>query len=278
MKVIQTILDGNHYRYSFYPCRDSKQTLIFLLGALQDIESVQSFSTHFATKINCLTVEVPGTGNTQNLASTTSIREQAKMLHNFINHLDISTAHLAGFSYATAIAVELCDIWPNVQSMSICGGVPGIPTSGRLATKKMIAASMDTSKTFATSFTESLTVRNSDIPKNEAIIRATKRNIAAMSQDRIDMFFENSVRLLVHTPSNIHSITVPCTICVGEFDPYVTMQTAQNFANQLKHSHLVVIKNADHLVHLQHPKKVAAIMLAQAETQQTLLNNLESFN
>jgi len=40
----------------------------------------------------------------------------------------------------------------------------------------------------------------------------------------------------------------------------------------------VVIKNADHLVHLQHPKKVAAIMLAQAETQQTLLNNLESFN
>lgn len=274
MEIIKTILDGNHYRYSFYPCVSSEQTLIFLLGALQDIESVNSFSKHFATKINCITIEIPGTGRTQNLASTVSIREQATMLHNLINYLGIKTAHIVGFSYATAIAVELCDIWPNVQSMSICGGVPGIPESGRLATKKMIAAAMDTSQRFAASFTESLTVRNHDIPKNEAIIRATKRSISSMSQDRIDMFFENSVRLLVHTPSNVQNIAIPCTICVGEFDPYVTLQTAKKFSNQLKHSHLVVIKNADHLVHLQHPNKVAALMLAQAETQQTLLNTL----
>lgn len=87
-----------------------------------------------------------------------------------------------------------------------------------------------------------------------------------MSQQRIDVFFENSVRLLVHTPSNVTNISVPCTICVGEFDPYVTKETAQSFANQLKNGRLVVIKNADHLVHLQYPDKVAALMLAQAHS------------
>ena len=278
MEVIKTILNGNHYRYSFYPCLGSEQTLVFLLGALQDIESVHSFSTHFATKMNCITIEVPGTGHTENLESTTSIRDQAIMLHDFIEYLGVRAAHIVGFSYATAVAVELCDIWPNVQSMSICGGVPGIPSSGRLATKKMIAAAMDTPDKFATSFTESLTVRNSDIPKNQAIIRATKRNITAMSQERIDVFFENSVRLLVHKPSNIQHITIPCTICVGELDPYVTKETAEQFSNQLKNSHLVIIKNADHLVHLQHPEKVAAAMLAQAETQQALQKTLAALS
>jgi pimeloyl-ACP methyl ester carboxylesterase len=266
METIKTILNGNHYRYSFHLCEGSDQYAIFLLGALQDIESVHSFSTHFATKLNCITIEVPGTGHTQNLESTVSIRSQAIMLRDFIEYLGIRNAHIIGFSYATAVAVELCDIWPHVLSMSICGGVPGIPSSGRLATKKMIAAAMDSPASFAKSFTESLTVNNNDIPRNKAIIKATVRSITHMSPQRIDVFFENSVRLLVHTPSNVTNISVPCTICVGEFDPYVTKETAQAFVNQLKNGRLVVIKNADHLVHLQYPDKVAAIMLAQANT------------
>ncbi|RTZ16790.1 alpha/beta hydrolase [Vibrio aquaticus] len=274
MEIIKTILNGNHYRYSYHHCEDSDQYVIFLLGALQDIESVHSFSSHFATKFNCITIEVPGTGHTENLESTTSIRDQAKMLHDFIDYLGVNSAHIIGFSYATAVAVELCDMWPNVQSMSICGGVPGIPSSGRLATKQMIAAAMDNPSRFAKSFTESLTVQNDAIPKNKAIIRATVRNITAMPQERIDVFFENSVRLLVHTPSNIQNISIPCTICVGEFDPYVTRETAERFAKQLKNGHLVVIKNADHLVHLQHPEKVASAMLAQAEAKQLLQNTL----
>ncbi|MGF1908706.1 alpha/beta hydrolase [Vibrio kasasachensis] len=274
METIKTVLNGNHYRYSFHQCAGSDQYALFLLGALQDIESVQSFTKYFATKLNCITIEVPGTGHTENLESTISIRDQAIMLRDLIDYLGVSSAHIIGFSYATAVAVELCDIWSNVLTMSICGGVPGIPSSGRLATKKMIAAAMDSPSKFAQSFTESLTVSHCDIPRNKAIIKATVRNITNMQQERIDVFFENSVRLLVHTPSNITNIAAPCTVCVGEFDPYVTKETAAVFANQLKNGRLVVIKNADHLVHLQYPDKVASIMLAQAvaflELQKTL--------
>ncbi|WCP65800.1 alpha/beta hydrolase [Vibrio tubiashii] len=274
METIKTILNGNHYRYSFHHCPGSDQYAIFLLGALQDIESVDSFSKHFATKLNCITVEVPGTGHTENLESTISIRTQAMMLLDLIDYLGVNSAHIIGFSYATAVAVELCDIWPNVLTMSICGGVPGIPSSGRLATKKMIAAAMDNPHSFAKSFTESLTVSNNDIPRNKAIIKATVRNITNMAQDRIDIFFENSVRLLVHTPTNIGNISIPCTVCIGEYDPYVTKETAGKFASQLKNGRLVVIKNADHLVHLQHPDKVATAMLAQANASIELQHTL----
>ncbi len=51
-----------------------------------------------------------------------------------------------------------------------------------------------------------------------------------MPLERINVFFENYVRLLVHTPSNVDKITVPSTICVGQYDPYVTTETATKFA------------------------------------------------
>jgi len=276
MQINTAVLNGNQYRYSFYPCHDSDQHVIFLLGALQEIESVDSFSKSFANKLNCITIEVPGTGLTQPLDSTISIRDQTSMLLDLINYLGITSAHVIGFSYATAIAVELCDLWKNVLTLSIFGGVPGIPTSGRLATKKMIAAAMESPSDFAQTFTKSLTVNHPDIPRNNAIIKATERGVAKLEQERIDVFFENSVRLLVHTPTNIENISIPSTVCVGEYDPYVTTDIALEFANKLKNSHFVVLKNADHLAHLQHPEKVAAIMIAQASSLIELKKTLTS--
>lgn len=276
MEIQKIVLNGRQYRYRAYPSKHSDQFAIFLLGALQDIESVHAFSTRFATQLNCITIEVPGTGRTTPLDSTISIRDQAKMLKDLIHYLGIDKAHVMGFSYATAVAVELCDLWPNVLSLSICGGVPGIPSSGRFATKKMIAAAMESPVAFAKSFTHSLTITHPDIPRNSAIIRATEREVSKMEQERIDVFFENSARLLVHTPANIENINIPCTICVGEFDPYVTKEVAQEFSAKLNRSHFIVIKNADHLVHLQHPDKVADILIAQAASSVALQKTFAS--
>lgn len=278
METIKTILNGNYFRYSIYPSEtETSQYAIFLLGALQDIESVDTYSRHFSKTLNCITIEVPGTGCTDPIDSTISIRTQTQMLLDLIEHLKLKSAHVIGFSYATAISIELCDIWQGVLSLSICGGVPGIPKSGRHATKQMIAASMIGPREFAQSFTESLTVVNENIPRNRAIIKATKRNIEKMPQSRIDIFFENSVRLLVHTPSNLN-ISVPSTICVGEFDPYVTKETAEEFASNLKNSNFIIVNNADHLIHLQYPEKVAEILIAQSRASVQLSRTLSLLN
>ncbi len=278
MNIISTVLNNNFYRHSIYRSENNdSDCAIFLLGALQDIESVDSFSQHFAKTLTVVTIEVPGTGRTQPIESTISIAEQTQMLLDMLHHLNINQAHVIGFSYATAISVELCSQWQGVQSLSICGGVPGIPKSGRLATKKMISASMISSDEFAESFTNNLTVQNIDIPRNRAIIRATKSNIKNMPQERLDIFFENSVRLLVHTP-NKFDINVPTTICVGEFDPYVTKEAAKEFAEQIKNSHFLVVKNADHLIHLQYPNKVAEILISQAKHNIDLRNNINALS
>ncbi|CAM3521516.1 acyl-CoA esterase [Vibrio aerogenes CECT 7868] len=281
MNINHMILDGNLFRYSLYKKENSDQSdqyVIFLLGALQDIESVDSFSRQFSQHLNCLTIEVPGTGRTTPLNSTISIREQSKMLLDFIMHLGIPRAHLIAFSYATALAIELCDLWPYVSSLSICGGVPGIPESGRLSTKKAIAAAMTDVKEFAHTFTQSLTVKNPNIPRYKAIIRATERSISKFDSVRVDIFVENTIRLLVHSPSDVNKIKIPCTICIGEHDPYVTREAAEIFSHQLINSNFIIIKDADHLVHLQHPEKVYSAMITLAASSVAIKNTFKELD
>ncbi|MDC0612450.1 alpha/beta hydrolase [Vibrio sp.] len=275
METQYMILNGNQYRFRIDHNAHTSEYAVFLLGALQDIESVDIFSKAFSQHVNCLTVEIPGTGLNAPVESTTTIREQAAMVLELLEYLDIKQAHLIGFSYATAITVELCGLWSGVQSLSICGGVPGIPKSGRYATKKMIASAMVSTTNFAKTFTESLTSIEPDIPRSKAIKRATERNIAKFDQERIDVFFENSVRLLVHKPCDLSSMHIPATVCVGEYDPYVTIDVAEEFAKNLPNSRFLIIHNADHMVHLEYPEKVASILIALASASAYVANSLE---
>ncbi|WP_087022885.1 alpha/beta fold hydrolase [Thaumasiovibrio subtropicus] len=262
----QVILNNKMYRYTVMENTSTKQVAIFLLGALQDIESVSKYTEQFSKILTCITVEIPGTGYAEPLDPTVSIHDQGCILLDFINYMDISSAHIIGFSYATAIAVELCHIWPGVKSLSICGGVPGIPQSGVAATKNMIAASMLGKSAFAKSFIESLTVNRDDIPRQRVIKKAMEKNISQLEEDRIQMFFNNSVRLLVHKPINLDKIAIPAVICAAEHDPYVTTKIAKEFAQQLPNSHYYEIPKSDHLAHLEQPEKVtkALILLASS--------------
>ncbi|WP_251881043.1 alpha/beta fold hydrolase [Grimontia kaedaensis] len=260
------VLNNKLYRYSINENHTTDQVAVFLLGALQDIESVKMYSDHFSKTLTCITLEIPGTGYAEPLGAQVSISEQSDMLLDFLKYMNIGAAHLIGFSYATAIAAEICGVWKGVQSLSICGGVPGIPESGIAATKKMIAASTLSKREFAATFVDSLTADVEGIPRSAVIKKAMLKNISNLDDSRINMFFDNSVRLLVHKPSNISQITVPAVICAAEHDPYVTTKIAKEFSDQLPNSHFIVIKNSDHLAHLQHPERVANALILMAST------------
>jgi pimeloyl-ACP methyl ester carboxylesterase len=277
MKIDQIILNNNLFRFSLYKSHksESEHVVIFLLGALQDIESVDLFSREFSKHLDCFTVEVPGTGCTKPLDASISIREQAMMLLEFIRYMNIKKVHIVALSYATAISVELCNICSHIVSLSICGGVPSIPESSRNATKKMIAAAMGDNKEFARLFTHTMTVENPDIPQNKAIRKVVEKNIAQMSPERIDLFFENTVRLLIHKPDSIENIKIPCTVCVGEYDPYITKESALDFSQRLTNCNFIMIRNADHLVHLEYPEKLCTILIIQAKSSVTLDKTLK---
>lgn len=265
MKIINLNLNNNHYRYSVYENKCTDEYGILLLGALQEIESVESFSQHFSKTLNTIVIEAPGTGKTPPIHSSISIHEQAKTLLDIIKYLNIEKAHIFAFSYATALSVELCHLWGNVQTLSIAGGVPGIPESGRAATLNMIADAVRDKKQFAHTFVNSLTSDIPTIPRNKVIKRSAISGLQKYDSNRINSFIENSIRLLVHRPSSLSAVVAPCLICVGEHDPYVTQEVAYDFFKSLSNAHFLIIKNADHLMHLQYPEKIAQAMITLAQ-------------
>ena len=129
----------------------------------------------------------------------------------------------------------------------------------------MIADAVKDKKGFAHTFVNSLTSDIPSIPRNKAIKRSAISALQKYDSDRINSFIENSIRLLVHKPSHL-AVIPPCLVCVGEYDPYVTKEAAYNFFKSLKNAYFLVIKNADHLVHIQHPEKTAQAMITLAQS------------
>lgn len=264
--VISKLLNNQEYRYKIYEKSGSADWGVFLLGALQGIDSVDYFSRHFSNTVNTIVIETPGTPGNGVLEATVTVRDQAQMIVDLLDDLKITKAHLFGFSYATAVSVELCDIWSGVLSLSIGCGVPGIPKSGRLSTYQFIAAAMSGDKKhFASVFADLLLSDSPNIPRSKVIRRSIVSNVMKFDDEKIMAFVENSTRLLAHKPSNLEAITMPCLVLAGESDPYATAEITKEFHSKLKHAHYVSIKNSDHMLHLEQPEKTADALITLAK-------------
>ncbi|MEI8633018.1 hypothetical protein P4S72_15460 [Vibrio sp. PP-XX7] len=148
------------------------------------------------------------------------------MLLDFIHYMKNKSAHLVAIHMQRPLLWNFVIFGSRRQPINLVVVFPASQNQAAHVTKKMIAAAMQSQHEFAQVFTHSVTADNPEIPRNKAIIKATKRTISNLSPKQIDIFFENSIRLLVHNPSNIENIKIPCTVCVGEYDTYATKDIA----------------------------------------------------
>jgi pimeloyl-ACP methyl ester carboxylesterase len=261
MEPVYTTLNNQNYRYSFYENLDADQYGILLMGTLQDIESVMYLSKEFSKSLNLFVVEVPGTGLTDPLSSIYSMKDQAEMLLDFISHMGIPSAHIFSISYSTPIALELCVMWPKAKSLSMYGGMAGIPESSRPDSMAILYDAIHDRKKFAENFIKGMTVNDDSIPRGKIIARSARLKILKNSQKQIDCFCENTIRLLSYKPSEkISKLLLPCVLIIGQKDPYVTIKKAKELASILPDCVFEVIGNADHLAHLEYPELVASLM------------------
>jgi len=263
MSIHKIILNNHQYRYTFYKNSHLNAPVgIFLMGNLQEIESVAFFSERFSAHVNLFVVEVPGTGLTEPLPAVFTIQDQASMLLCFIKHMNIEKAHILAFSYATPVALELCLRWSSALTLSMCGGMAGIPSTSRLATMAILGDAIRDRKRFAEEFIKGLTVADGSIPHGKVIARSARQKVLQYSEKQVRCFCENTVRILAYTPSdNIAELNIPCFLFIGQKDPYVTKKNAQQLASLLPNCQFKTVDNADHLVHLEKPDETAELMM-----------------
>lgn len=232
------------------------------MGNLQEIESVNFFSEKFSQSLNLFVIEVPGTGLTDPLPATFTIQDQADMLIDFINHISVKSAHVLAFSYATPVALEFCAKWGNAETLSMCGGMAGIPNSSRLATMSILAAAIKDRKRFAEEFINGLTVTDGSVPRGKVIARSARQKVLKYTEKQVACFCENTIRILGYSPSKaIKKLPIPCFLFIGKKDPYVTEKNAKQLVKMLPNCEFAMVEDADHLVHLENPQKTAELML-----------------
>jgi pimeloyl-ACP methyl ester carboxylesterase len=279
MEPVKIIIKNRLYRYAFYKNSHSNDYGIFLMGTLQDIESVNFFSHAFSQKLNLFVIEVPGTGLTTPLPAMFSMQDQADMLCDFIEHMRVPDAHVFSFSYSVPIALELCTKIPNrIHSLSMYGGMTGVANEFRSISMGILHDAIYDRKNFGESFINMMMTKEVEVPRSAIIARSAKQKILKQPQSQIDCFCENTIRLLSYKPSEkIPSIQQPCMLIIGKQDPYVTLKQASELAQQLPNCTFEIIPNADHLAHIEYPDIVAGFMMNIFETEFNKNKNSKMF-
>lgn len=262
MLIHEIHINDLKYRYTYYEQNPNAPYGIFLMGTLQEIESVTYFSENFAEYLNLFVVEIPGLGHTDPLPSTYSIQDQAAMLLDFVKLLKIPSAHVMAISYSTPIAAEFCGLWPGARSLSLCGGTAGVDATLRRGSMVILAEAYNDRKAFAKRFIEGMTVNDPKIKNGKVIARRSRMHIYSHTDKQMECFCENTLRLLAYKPSkNLSRFKQPSLLFIGDQDPYVSRRKALELASALPNCEFQLIPHADHLVHIEYPELTTSLML-----------------
>lgn len=254
-------LNDMEYRVAHYP-NSGADPAIFLIGNLQEIESVDNFSKAFQEEMDVYCVELPGCGLTAPLHACYGMAEHAELLAQLVEHLQLTHFHLLVFSYSTPIALEYCRKYPGrVMSLALGGSMADIPSEKRGPTLSLVNEVLHDRTQFADSFIGGLTSDQCTGKRHVAIRRAALRKCRQYTDSQIWCFIENTVRICAYQFHRPEEIDVPHALCfTGALDVYVKPAWCRKLAESIG-ADFTLIDGCDHLFHLEQPDITASLMM-----------------
>ncbi len=125
---------------------DKRQpVLLFLHGFLGNCEDFDAIVPHLSDNFCCLSVDLPGHGQTQVAEENYTMSNTAELVVRLLDRLDISQCHLVGYSMGGRLALYLALQFPDrVLKTVLESASPGLKTqSERLARKQHDATLAD---------------------------------------------------------------------------------------------------------------------------------------
>lgn len=124
-----TNLNGHTARY-LHLSNYGKPALVFLPGALQDIDALREYNKGLSEYFDYFILELPGTGDTPYLPAHITIGFLAECLDSFTRKCIRRPFNLVACSYATAVALDYGRNKPNMlDGLVLAGSMLRIPES-----------------------------------------------------------------------------------------------------------------------------------------------------
>lgn len=262
---MMNIIDYNDNNYAakyMHNKYQGKPSLVFLVGSLQEIESVQVFNKAFSKHFDYWVVELPGSGNTEPLHPSHDVFFLANYLKRMVERLSLDQFHLVACSYATAVALEFSKLCQEkINGLVLAGSMMNIPLQEWPRMLQLMRDCTHDTHQFANGFIDLLTDSSGAINRLDVIRKAAVRKASHYREEHFWHFVFNTIRLMCYEPKDLHLISAPTLVFTGEYDPYVTPDRSKRLASAIPHAESVVIQGCDHLFHIEKPDETINLIL-----------------
>jgi pimeloyl-ACP methyl ester carboxylesterase len=246
------------FRYYYRIIRSGNKNccpILFLSGAFQTMDSWGKFVDYFNDKTTLILVDLPGVGKSDFLPSDYGLEFLAECIENLLVHVSVPKINVFSASYGSPIGYIFAKHYPHrVSHLLLAGIMREIPKDSEASVYATITLLQQKN---ISEFTDEvinglLCLDPEKVSKCKVVARVFRNQLKQLSNDQMEKYIANTLRLFKHTPLNInHSPNLPTLVFTGEHDTFTKAQYCREFANNFHNSTFTTIKNADHLCHME---------------------------
>lgn len=229
--------------------------LIFLNGMTQSTRHWSSQTRQMRRDYRVLTYDARGQGTSSVPATAPTLEEHARDLQQLLDHLDVDTAHLVGFSHGARVALGFATHFGDrVDKLVLCSATAEPTALARTVVRSWVEL-LDHGGLSALAWASLPTILgDAFLEKNEALLP----NIVRASVERNSL--EGTRKLLeglIDFPALddlAGKITSPTLVLSADADPLVTPEGAKKLATICGGTHHLV-PNSGHTIPIEYPEK-----------------------
>lgn len=239
--------------------------ILLVGGAFQGMSAWGRLERALRAHAPLVTVDLPGWGTADTLPARYGIDFLVEALHRVLVDSDLPPLHIGSGSYGTAIAYRLAQRYPRrVRRMVLIGTMLGMPArvwAGVGATLEPLRAGRLAE--FADLTCALLVCQEQDrtVCKRALVNRILRQRLASLTADEAEKYLQNTLRLRGLRLPRRPAMDTPTLVLTGEHDSFTTPQMCRGVAARCADAWFTMIRDADHMVHLERPDETAELML-----------------
>ncbi len=233
--------------------------LVLLHGFLESKEIWKDFSEELSATRQVICIDLPGHGESGNIAPIHSMAEMAKAVKAVFEELQIENAFFAGHSMGGYVSLEFQNIFPTIPTgLALINSTPVADSPERRKNRERATQLVQKNKKAFVSMAISnlLTPENNHKLKPE--VEILKKRALTFSKEAIMAALQGMKIRTDHTEL-LRAYTKPKFIICGENDPVLDFKTIKNIANYCNSDfisypdgHLSFLENKTKLMRFMH--------------------------
>ena len=213
-----------------------------------------------ADDFSVLIPDMPGWGGSERPLWARTVRDIAILVSHFANRMTDGSYHLVGFGFGGYVAAEIATMSETTIANLVLIGAAGIqPRDGEIMDQMMyshrqyIEESFRDRDSYVSQFGE-------EPPQEMRELWDHSREMTARVSWKPYMFNRRLAELL-------RNVNIRTALIWGEQDKVVPIDVAEQYREALSDSEIHIVKNAGHVVEIEAPDEVQALIASHCGTQ-----------